>query len=74
MRREETFRAGPPGHLLTGRVISEKGAKQAAADLTVTEGNLMVAKLESPLSAAAKLIVSFKLSGGHDVKVQFVTR
>ena len=58
----------------TGRVTVQDGAKQATVDLVATEPNLMTAKLEAPLQAGAKLVVSVKLADGHDVKVRFVAK
>ena len=58
----------------TGRVIVQDGTKQTTVDLVATEPNLMTAKLESPLTTGAKLVVSVKLGDGHDVKARFVAK
>ena len=58
----------------TGRVIIQEGAKQSAADLTVMEPNMLMAKLAAPLSPGAKLAVIIKFADGHDVKARFVTK
>ena len=58
----------------TGRIIIQEGAKQSAADLTVMESNMLMAKLAAPLSAGAKLAVTIKLADGHDVKARFVLK
>ena len=58
----------------TGRVIIQEGAKQSAADLTVMEPNMLMAKLAAPLSPGAKLAITIKLADGHDVKARFVTK
>jgi hypothetical protein len=56
----------------TGNLISLAGTKQTKLELVAMEPNLMVAKLDAPLAAATKLVVSIKLEDGHNVTARFV--
>jgi methionine-rich copper-binding protein CopC len=58
----------------TGRVIVQVAGKQATADLVAAEPNQLIATLAGPLKAGAKLVISIKLSDGHDVKARFSMR
>ena len=58
----------------TGRVILQDGAKQSVVELAAIEPNLMTAKVDAPLKAGAKLVISVKLGDGHDVKARFVAK
>ncbi len=57
-----------------GRAIIQDGGKQVTVDLVSTEPNLMVAKLDAPLKAGAKVVVSCKLADGHEVHSRFVAK
>jgi hypothetical protein len=58
----------------TGRVIVQDGAVQVSADLAAVEPNQMAAKIASPLKAGAKVVVSIKMTDGHDLKARFVVK
>ena len=58
----------------SGRVVIQDGGKQLTVDLAPAEPNLMSAKLEAPLAAGAKVVVSAKLSDGHDIQARFVAK
>ena len=58
----------------TGRVIVQDGAKQSTVELAAIEPNLMTTKVDAPLKAGTKLVISVKLSDGHDVKARFVAK
>lgn len=58
----------------TGRVIVQDGGKQVTSNLTPAEPNLLSAKLDAALSTGAKVVVSAKLSDGHDIQARFVAK
>ena len=58
----------------TGRVVIQDGGKQVTGDLAPVDPNLLSAKLEAPLAAGAKVVVSAKLGDGHDLQARFVAK
>ena len=58
----------------SGRVIIQDGGKQVTADLAAVEPNVLSAKLDAPLAAGAKVVVSAKLADGHDIQARFVAK
>lgn len=58
----------------SGRIIIQYGSKQITADLMPIDPNLLSAKLESPLVAGAKVVVSAKLGDGHGIQARFVAK
>jgi hypothetical protein len=58
----------------TGRVIVQDGTATATVDLTPAAPNLLTAKATAPLNPGAKLVVSAKLSDGHDIQARFVAK
>lgn len=58
----------------TGRVVVLDGSKQSSADLAPVEPNILSAKLEAAPAAGSKVVVSAKLSDGHQLQARFVTK
>ena len=58
----------------TGRIITQAGSKQGAVELVAIEPNLMTARRPGPVAHGTKLVVSIRLSDGHDVKARFVAQ
>ena len=58
----------------SGRVVILEGAKQSQVALTPADPNLLVARLEAPLVAGARVVVSAKLGDGHDILARFVLK
>ncbi|MFA5955976.1 hypothetical protein [Hyphomicrobium sp.] len=58
----------------SGRVIIQNGAKQLTADLSPTDPNQLSAKLDAPLAAGAKVVVSAKLGDGHGLQARFIAK
>jgi hypothetical protein len=58
----------------TGRVVILDGSKQLTVALMAAEPNLLFAKLEAALGAGAKVVVSAKLSDGHNLQARFVAK
>lgn len=58
----------------TGRVVVLDGGKQASVDLAPVEPNILSAKLEAVPASGAKVVVSAKLSDGHELQARFVTK
>lgn len=58
----------------SGRVVILDGGKQTSADLTPADPNLLSAKLEAGPAAGAKVVVSAKLSDGHELQARFVAK
>lgn len=58
----------------TGRVVIQDGSKQLTVAVAATEPNLLSAKLEAPLGAGAKVVVSAKLGDGHNLQARFVAK
>ena len=58
----------------SGRVVILDGAKQASADLTPADPNLLTAKLEANPASGAKVVFSAKLSDGDELQARFVTK
>ena len=57
-----------------GKAIVQDGGKAVTVILTPTEPNVLTGKLETPLAPGAKIVVSGKLSDGHDVLARFVAK
>ena len=58
----------------TGRVVIQDGSRQLTVVLAAVEPNLLSAKLEAPMGAGAKVVVSAKLSDGHNLQARFVAK
>lgn len=58
----------------SGRVVVLDGSKQASAELAPVEPNMLSAKLEAAPAAGAKVVISAKLSDGHELQARFVTK
>ena len=58
----------------SGRVLIQDAGAAAAVDLAPAEPNLLTAKTTATLTPGAKLVVSAKLSDGHDIQGRFVTK
>lgn len=58
----------------TGRIVVLDGGKQASADLAPVEPNILSAKLDAAPAAGAKVVISAKLSDGHELQARFVTK
>ncbi|KAB2943595.1 MAG: hypothetical protein K8F92_08460 [Hyphomicrobium sp.] len=58
----------------SGRVIIQAGGRQVTVALAPTDPNVMTAKLDAPLAARAKVVVSAKLGDGHDIQARFVAK
>ena len=58
----------------SGRVVIQAAGKQASVALVPADPNMLTAKLEGPLAAGAKLVVSAKLPDGHDLQARFVVK
>jgi hypothetical protein len=58
----------------TGRVIIQDGATNTPVDLMPAEPNLLTAKTAAALTPGAKLVVSAKLSDGHDIQGRFIAK
>ena len=59
---------------VSGRVVILDSGKQITADLAPVEPNVLSAKLEAAPAAGAKVVVSAKLSDGHELQARFVTK
>ena len=57
-----------------GKAIVQEGGKASTIALTPVEPNVMTGKLEAPLTAGSKVVVSGKLSDGHEILARFVTK
>ena len=53
--------------------LQSKG-KPAIVPLSPAEPNQLTAKLEPAVAAGVKLVISAKLSGGHDLQARFVSK
>lgn len=58
----------------SGRVVILDGGKQFTADLVPVEPNVLSAKFEAAPAAGAKVVISAKLSDGHDLQARFVVK
>lgn len=58
----------------SGRVVILDGAKPLNVELAPVEPNVLSAKLDAPLTAGAKVVVSAKLGDGHDLQARFVAK
>lgn len=58
----------------SGRVVILEGAKPLNVELAPVEPNALSAKLDAPLAAGAKVVVSAKLGDGHDLQARFVVK
>ena len=58
----------------SGKAIVQDGDKLVTVAMAPAEPNLMTGKLDNPLKAGVKIVVSSKLSDGHDVQARFVAR
>jgi hypothetical protein len=58
----------------SGRIVVQDGAKPITVELAPVDPNLLSAKLEAPLTAGAKVVVSAKLGDGHDIQARFVAK
>jgi hypothetical protein len=58
----------------SGRVIIQDAGATTTTDLTPVDPNQLTAKVSEPLSPTAKLVVSAKLSDGHELQARFVTK
>ena len=58
----------------SGRAVILDGSRQSTVTLTSAEPNLLTAKLEAPLTAGARVVISAKLGDGHDVLARFVVK
>lgn len=58
----------------TGHIVILDAGKQATVDLAPVDPNKLSAKLEAPLAAGAKVVVSAKLSDGHELQARFVAK
>ena len=57
-----------------GKAIVQDGGKAVTVTLTPTEPNVLNGKLETPLAPGAKIVVSGKLSDGHEILARFVAK
>ncbi|RTL64229.1 MAG: hypothetical protein EKK41_21720 [Hyphomicrobiales bacterium] len=58
----------------SGRAVILEGSKQATAALTPAAPNKLVAHLDAPLAAGARVVVTAKLADGHEIVVRFVIK
>lgn len=58
----------------SGRAVILDGSKQSTVPLAPAEPNVLSAKLDAPLAAGARVVVSAKLADGHDVLARFVLK
>ena len=58
----------------TGRVTVQMAGKQATATLVPSEPNVLTVKLDVPPASGTKIVVSAKLSDGHDIQARFVAK
>lgn len=58
----------------SGRVVILDGGKQVTADLVPREPNVLAAKFDTAPAAGAKVVISAKLSDGHDLQARFVVK
>ena len=58
----------------SGRAVILEGSKQSTVPLAPAEPNILTGKLDSPLATGTRVVVSVKLSDGHDVLVRFVLK
>lgn len=64
--------AATPSKGTSGRVVVLDGSKQATAVLEPRDPNLLAAKLEQPLTAGARVVVTAKLGDGRSLVARFV--
>jgi hypothetical protein len=57
-----------------GRAIVQANGKAETLSLTPEEPNLLTAKIGAPLSPGAKVVVTGKLSDGHEIQARFVVK
>ena len=57
-----------------GKAILQDGSKTSTVTLAPAEPNILTGKLEAPLAAGAKVVVSGKLSDGHEILARFVVK
>ena len=58
----------------TGRVVVLVGGKQTTVELVAVEPNLLTAKPDAPLGPGARIVVSTRLSDGHEILARFVLK
>ncbi|MDX2205415.1 MAG: hypothetical protein NW223_21885 [Hyphomicrobiaceae bacterium] len=58
----------------SGRVVILDGSRQSSAPLAALDPDRLVARLEAPLAPGARVVVTAKLAGGHDIVARFVVR
>jgi Spy/CpxP family protein refolding chaperone len=58
----------------SGRAVILDGSRQATAALTPAAPNRLVAHLEAPLAAGARVVVTAKLADGHEIVARFVIK
>ena len=56
----------------SGRVVVLEGSQQASLTLVATEPNRLSAKLERPLGAGARVVVTARLADGRSLTARFV--
>lgn len=56
----------------SGRVVVLEGSQQASLTLVATEPNRLSAKLERPLAAGARVVVTARLADGRSLTARFV--
>lgn len=57
---------------ISGRVVILEGSQQATHTLEVTEPNKLSAKLDKPLGAGARVVVTARLTDGRNLTARFV--
>jgi hypothetical protein len=57
-----------------GKAIIQDSGKSSTVMLTPVEPNLMTGKIETSLGAGAKVVISGKLSDGHEILARFVVK
>lgn len=58
----------------SGRLVIQDAGATTTATLSPAEPNMLTAKAGAPLTPDAKLIVSAKLSDGHELQARFTTK
>lgn len=58
----------------SGRVIVQNAGKQTTMALAPADPNILTAKLDKALPTGSKLVVSAKLSDGHNIEARFVAK
>lgn len=56
----------------SGRVVVLEGSQQASLTLVAAEPNRLTAKLEKPLAAGARVVVTARLADGRSLTARFV--